>query len=159
MSGDLLEQEYQIIEKPALDVIGMQKKVNNKDVGPIGDLWQQVYKSEMLKLIPHKKHDHQLFGMYSDYDMQLSGDYNLTICTEVSQVPAVLPQGMVHIRVPAQRYAVFTARGSFPICLMETWQRIWKTDLKRSYKNDFEEYNQDFGKLSSAKIDIYISIE
>lgn len=159
MSVDTL-QEYTIIEKPAFKVIGVQKRVNNKDVGPIGDLWQKVYKIDMLKRIPHKKEEHQLYGMYSDYDRTFSGDYMLTIGTEVTSVEAVLPEEMVMVSVPAQKYAVFVAQGSFPVCLMETWQKIWNTQgLKRAYKYDFEEYNQDFGKLSNAKIKIYISIE
>lgn len=41
--------------------------------------------------------------------------------------------------------------------LAEAWNKIWKMDLDRSYKADFEEYlNADY---NNAKINIYISLK
>lgn len=38
----------------------------------------------------------------------------------------------------------------------EAWEEIWKMNLERSYKADFEEYlNEDF---ENAEINLYISL-
>lgn len=70
-----------------------------------------------------------------------------------------VPEGMVAKIVPAASYAVFPAVGEYPKSLIETWQKIWQTDVKRTYTGDYEVYGKDFFAGSPKKVDIYIATE
>ena len=47
---------------------------------------------------------------------------------------------------------------SNPSALILTWHTIWNSDLKRSYKTDFELYPEGFNPQTTSEIKIYISI-
>ena len=61
------------------------------------------------------------------------------------------PEGIATIKIPKQKYAVFTADGLHEI--RNTWKNIWSTDLKRAYGFDFERYTPN-----SNQVKIYISV-
>jgi predicted transcriptional regulator YdeE len=50
---------------------------------------------------------------------------------------------MRRVRVPASRYAVITGTGEMPQAVMDTWQRVWDSDLPRAFTADFEVYAPD----------------
>lgn len=78
------------------------------------------------------------------------------ICCEVTSLDDV-PPGMVSKIIPTADYTIVKAHGKFPDCLMQTWQQIWQSDLKRSYRFDFEVYKTL--DPDNADIDIYIGVK
>jgi predicted transcriptional regulator YdeE len=66
--------------------------------------------------------------------------------------------------IPASSYQKFTVVGKLPDVVISAWQQIWKmTPLdfegKRSYKADFEIYDQRANNPNQATVDIFVGIE
>ncbi|HYK50593.1 MAG TPA: effector binding domain-containing protein, partial [Terriglobales bacterium] len=78
---------------------------------------------------------------------------------------ADIPAGMVVKKVPAGKYAVITsATGPVQSVVPQAWQQIWGLEDKRqlggarSYKSDFEVYDQRSRDPQSSQVDIHIGI-
>ena len=70
-----------------------------------------------------------------------------------------IPSGLVLKNLPKTSYAVFTAIGEHPKALIETWENIWNSNLKRTYSGDFELYEENFLLKDIQKVEVYIAIE
>ena len=80
--------------------------------------------------------------------------------TKVESVPA----GMVAKNVPAGRYAMFTSeRGPVQTVVVGMWRRVWVTPKSalggdRTYKADFEVYDQRAQNPADSVVDLYIAV-
>jgi predicted transcriptional regulator YdeE len=139
-------------------VVGIAIKTSNENFQKEGvALWARFYKEEILKKIPHRV-DQNLLAVYTNYEGDYTKPFTYLVGCEVSKVD-VLPEGMTVVEVPAASYALFTATGSFPESMGQTWGEIWKSKLKRSYTTDFEVYGPDFNPQNNPEIKIYIASE
>lgn len=144
--------------RDALKVIGIQIKTTNvkgqasKD---ISQLWERFRLENIFDKIPNKKNNTVLV-LYSDYEGDYTQPYNYMICCEVNSLEEV-PLGLVAKIIPTSDYTIVKAQGKFPECLVKTWQSIWQSDLKRSYRYDLEVY-KNFD-LNNADIDVYIGVK
>lgn len=62
------------------------------------------------------------------------------------------PEGLTQRSISAGKYALFVAKDIQE--LQSTWKTIWESDLKRTFKADFELYKND-----GSAIEIYIGIQ
>ena len=74
------------------------------------------------------------------------------------------PDGMVLKSLPGGRFAVLTSdKGPLPKVVPEAWQRIWKLEdekkLQRTYKTDFEIYDQRSQDPRNAQVDLYVGMK
>lgn len=144
--------------RDALKVIGIQIKTTNAQgqaTRDISKFWEKFKKEEILEKIPNKK-NREVLALYTDYEGDIHQPYHYMICCEVTSLEEV-PPGMVSKIIPPADYTIMKAQGKFPECLIQTWQSIWKSDLKRSYRNDFEVYRAF--DPNHADIDIYIGVK
>ena len=86
-----------------------------------------------------------------------AGSYSLLAGTIVSDLKEI-PAGMNGMNIASGKYLVFTARGTMPHSLIQTWAAIWNyfsnsSNYERSYITDFELYR------ASEEVDIYIAIK
>jgi predicted transcriptional regulator YdeE len=144
--------------KDCLKVIGIQMKTTNEkgqSGKDISQFWEKFRKENIFDKIPNKK-DGNLLAMYSDYEGDFMQPFHYMICCEVTSLEDV-PLGMIGKLVPPADYTILKAQGKFPDCLVQTWQTIWESDLKRSYRCDFEIYKKM--DPEHADIDIYIGVK
>jgi predicted transcriptional regulator YdeE len=152
----LNQNPYQIIELPAFQIVGFALRTSNSSAAhDIPQFWDRIYDSGVLNLIPNKISD-DVYGLYTDYE---GGDhtayYTLIAGCRVSSIQN-LTEEMIAKVVPEASYALFTAKGEFPKSVYETWQKIWHTELPRTYTGDFEVYGDKFH--NDSEVDIYIAI-
>lgn len=143
--------------KDTLKVIGIQMKTTNEKGQAYNDIakfWEKFNKEKIFEKIPNKK-SNDILALYTDYEGDYSQPYNYMICCEVTSLEEV-PPGMVTRIIPTADYTILKAQGKFPECLIQTWQTIWQSDLKRSYRYDFEIYKTL--DLNNADIDVYIGV-
>jgi predicted transcriptional regulator YdeE len=75
-----------------------------------------------------------------------------------------VPAGMTVKKVPAGRYAVFTSeRGPVEKVVVEMWRRVWETPKNalggdRTYRADFEVYDQRAQNPADAVVDLYVAV-
>ncbi len=151
---------YEIVKQDEMCVVGISIKTTNKDslsTRQITELWERFYAENIREKISHKIDDN-VIGLYIDYEGDCSEPYIVVAGCRVSSCD-VIPEGMVAKKVPASKYAVFTAKGPLPDSIVNTWKAAWQTDLNRTYAGDFEVYSQKSHKDQDPEVDIYIAIE
>lgn len=151
---------YTTKTKDEIKVVGIELKTSNQNGQATKEIplfWQKFYAQNIKDQIPNKI-DNEVLGLYIDYEGDFTAPYSFVICYKVSNLENI-PQGMVGKTIPSSNYAVFTATGKFPENILETWQKIWKSDLNRTYSGDFEVYEQDFSATQNPEVNVYISIK
>lgn len=144
--------------KDSLKVIGIQMKTTNEKgqaSKDISRLWEKFRNEHILEKIPNKKSG-DILALYSNYEGDYTQPYNYMICCEVTSIEDV-PAGMTSIIIPTADYTILKSQGKFPDCLIKTWQDIWQSDLKRSYRYDFEVYKAF--DPNHADIEVYIGVK
>ncbi|MDU1314246.1 MAG: GyrI-like domain-containing protein [Clostridium septicum] len=144
---------YEVVNLEEKIIVGVSATTSNDDPNMakiIGGLWEKLYQDGINESIKNKVNEYAI-GLYSDYE---DNKYLVTVGNEVSKVEN---EGLTIKKIPSGKYAKFSIEGHIEKAVAEAWTEIWKMDLDRSYKADFEEYlNSDF---DNAKIDIYISLK
>lgn len=149
---------YTVKQQPQQLIIGLELRTSNAEcMNTIPKHWERFCKEEVFNTIPNKV-GNDIFALYTDYEGDCTMPYSYIIGCEVSTLDEI-PAGLVSRVVPESTYAVFTARGAFPQSVIDTWQAIWKTDLKRLYTCDFEMYRADFHPQQNSEMEVYIAIE
>jgi len=83
-------------------------------------------------------------AVYSAYESDVSGSYQILIGREVAQSSAGTPPLQV-VDIPAGKYLVFTCSGPLPGAVIEGWRAIWAyferpNAQRRAYTTDLEKY-------------------
>lgn len=149
---------YEIVNLEEKVVVGITARTKNSDENMpqiIGGLWSDFYMKGIYNSIPNKVNEKSI-GLYSDYENNENGEYNITVCTEVSDAKNSNSNVVVRV-IPKGRYAKFIVKGHMQRAVSEFWMNLWTVNLERTFTGDFEEY-QDCNE-DSAEIHVYISIK
>ena len=127
----------------AFQVAGITVRTTNReenapDTARIGALWRRFFGEQTYASTPHRTSDTRIFSVYSAYESDAHGAFDVTAGVAVSG-------GANSVAVEAGDYLVFTGQGEMPQMVIATWQRIWHyfethPDVARSYRSDFEAY-------------------
>jgi predicted transcriptional regulator YdeE len=157
-----------IIEKfEAFTMIGISVRTNNAKErtpdGLIGKQWQRLFQENLLSKIPSKG-DGSIVAAYTDYASDKDGDYTFVLGARVNSDKEV-PAGMIAVKIPSGRYAVFTSeKGPSYKVVPELWRRIWAIPKSapggnRAYKTDFEVYDQRAVDSENSQIDVCVGLQ
>ena len=152
-----------ILEKKTIggfNVIGLSIRTDNaegKAADHINALWQMFYEEDALSKITRRVDD-TIYAVYSDYEGDHTKPYRFTIGCRVEDDSAI-PDNMDLRHIPKAQYACAKARGEQPRALIEKWQDIWGSDLKRRFEVDFEIYGPDFFDPEKREVPIYLSLK
>lgn len=107
----------------------------------IGPMWGRFYSEGLNKRIAPKQPVSPVYGVYSKYESDASGPFDVTAGIAV-QAPA---QGYETIHIEDGQYLVFDGKGPMPDAVIDAWQRIWgyfeaNPQIKRRFATDFEAY-------------------
>jgi len=148
-------------------VVGIAVRTSNAEQmtpeRPIGKQWERLSKEGTLAAIPNKA-DGNIVALYTEYASDKDGEYTYVLGARVTKVESV-PTGMVAKNVPAGRYAMFTSeRGPVQTVIVEMWRRVWATPKSafggdRTYKADFEVYDQRAQNPADSVVDLYIAVQ
>jgi predicted transcriptional regulator YdeE len=155
------------VQQEEFTVVGISVRTSNAEqmteARPIGKQWERLFKEGVLAAIPNKA-DANIVALYTEYASDKDGAYTYVLGARVTKVETV-PAGMVAKKVPAGRFAVFTfERGPVQKVVVEMWQRVWATPKSalggdRSYKTDFEVYDQRAQNPADSVVDLYVSVK
>ena len=150
--------DFNVKKRDPMNVIGIKLHVPQPDQAPyqIGQFWEKFRTEKTKDKIPNKLHPEQTVAVYTNYGPQGQG-YSLILGAEVQYIVNNVPEDMVGIEIPEQTYAVFSAQGSIPQIITQTWQEIWKSPIPRAYTYDFEIYKDE--SLDSAEVDFYLALK
>ena len=129
----------------------------NPSTAKIPSLWGRFYQEKIHAKIPSKTKNARTLGVYHKYASDHTGPYSLLAGVEVSTLNDLL-DGLTGVTIPAGNYLVFTAHGSMPQALIQTWGTIWEyfsgdPKYQRAYTFDFELYQ------APDRVDIHIAVK
>lgn len=135
-------------------VAGLATRTTNADeaapsTARIPGLWSQFIAHEGGAFGP-------TLAVYSAYESDVSGSYEILIGREVAGSSQVAPALHV-VDISAGQYLVFGCSGSLPGAVIEGWRAIWaffeQPDApRRAYTTDFEAY------LEPERVEIWIAV-
>lgn len=118
--------------------------------GRIPGLWARFFGDDVMGRTPQRDAaDDRNFGVYSNYESDAHGAFDVTAGVAVTQAATVW--------IEAGDYLVFEAIGPMPQAVLAAWGRVWQyfethPNVKRRYRTDFEAYS------SPALAAIYIGV-
>lgn len=138
-----------------LMISGISTITNNElemsENGKIAGLWEEYFQKDIYKKTFDKAKSDFMYGVYSNYEFNETGNYKVTVGVEVTK-----PKNAITIE--KDKYLVFSKKGEFPDVVIDTWYDVWdyfaseNCEYERAYNFDFEKYeNED-------EVEIYISI-
>jgi len=140
-----------------LMLLGISTRTNNvnekdKETHKIAPLWEKYDEENIYSKTLNKANNTSFYGLYSNYESDVNGDYDATVAVEVTKSKN---NAMV---IENKKYLVFTKQGELPEICTELWEEIWdyfanNSEYERAYTIDFEKYSKE------NLIDIYISIK
>ena len=139
-----------------LMISGISVVTNNEfemseENGKIAQLWEDYFANDVYKKTFDKANSDFMYGVYSDYESDVTGNYKITVGVEVTKAKNA-------IVIEDKKYLVFTKKGELPMVVVELWEEIWdyfekNSDYERSFEVDFEKYAKE------DEIEIYVSIK
>jgi predicted transcriptional regulator YdeE len=155
-----------VVQRDGFTVVGIAVRTSNAEqmtpARPIGKQWERLMGEGLLAAIPNKE-DGKIVAVYLEYTSDKDGEYTYLLGARVTKAEN-LPTGMVAKKVPAGRYAVFTSeRGPVQKVIVDLWRRVWATPKNelggdRTYKADFEVYDERARNPTDAVVDLFIGI-
>jgi len=151
-----------IIELSDFKLIGLRldkKTTNSGGQSNIdcGNLWQKFEKGDFASRISNKIGD-EIYAVYYDYESDYTKPFSYFIGCRV-KINSVLAPGMDTLIIPEQSYTKFIAKGKMPGCISNSWKDIWDSKIRRTYKYDFEVYDERSKDWDNAIVDIFVSTE
>ena len=155
--------EHAITSKESFHIIGVELKTTShdgKNLAEIPQFWEKALEEGQLERIPDKKHKDTVLGICMDFEH--GGRFSYIIGAEVTSIENT-PEDMIWRKIPASKYAIFTARGKMPASIQETFRYIYqewlpKSGYQRANSADFELYDERCHDLENAEVDIYVPI-
>jgi len=139
-----------------LKLNGKTKNENEQSGKDCGELWQKFEVDKIFERIPNKISD-AVYAVYYDYESDENGLFSYFIGCPVADNTEVL-DNLDELFIPEQVYHKETAKGQMTGCIIDTWRRIWRSNLNRKFGFDFEVYDESSYDWENAEIDIYLSV-
>jgi predicted transcriptional regulator YdeE len=152
---------YTIKKIPARTVIGITRRTSNADGRSMKDImaaWTEFLQTNASAKIKSRSLPPTMYAVYSDYVSDWRGEYSYLIGAGVTRAGTV-PEGMEVRHIPAQTYAVFTAKGQMPDEVLAVWSMVWLSELPRMYTFDFEVYDKRFTNPKEKEVDVCIAVD
>ena len=144
---------------PARTVVGIASRTSNAEAaGVIPGCWQEFLLKKGPERITHRVNPPVMYAVYSDYEKDWTGMYSYLLGCGVTRADTV-PEGMEVRHIPAQTYAVFTAKGKMPDEIVGVWANVWSSDLPRTYTYDFELYDHRFARPQKKEAEVYVAVD
>jgi predicted transcriptional regulator YdeE len=129
--------------RDAFHVAGLTVRTTNLEentpaTARLGSLWNRFFDEQVYASTPHRNGDTRIYGVYSAYESDAFGAFDVTAGVAVSS-------GEDCVAIEAGDYLVFDGQGEMPHMVIATWQRIWQyfeahPEVARRYRSDFEAY-------------------
>lgn len=155
------DMPVKILEKGEILIVGKEIRTTNIDgqcMKEIPKLWKEFELQKLGDKIVNKVESKSILGIYTDYESNEKGAYSFIVGFQVNSVDSV-PEGMVSKVIPASKYYVVTAKGKMPQKIGEAWAQIWNAGIHRTFKSDFELYDERYNGTGNSEVDIYVSIK
>ncbi len=141
------------------NLIGISIRTSNdgQAAKDIPALWNRFMEEGIIARIPNKI-DSTIYCAYTEYEGDYTKPYTALIGCKVENLDNI-PDGIKGITIEANNYSKFVAKGNLMEgAVINTWFKIWDTDLNRTYKTDFEVYGEKAQNPNDAEVEIFVGV-
>ena len=142
------------------NLIGISIRTSNDGQAEkdIPALWKKFMEEGILDQIPTKI-DNTIYCAYTEYEDDHTKPYTTVLGCKVSSLDNI-PDGMKGITIDNSNYSKYIAKGNLMEgAVINTWFKIWKTALDRTYKTDFEVYGKKAQNPDNAEVEIFVGVK
>ncbi|MBI2417660.1 MAG: AraC family transcriptional regulator [Ignavibacteriales bacterium] len=150
---------YEINELDSFQVIGIKTRTTNKNnlaITEIGELWEYFMNDDIGSKIPNKLSE-DMYCLYTEYESDATGLYTAILGKKVANLDEI-PEGMIGITIPPQKYRIYTSKGKLSECVSATWIQIWSEKIERSYTVDYDLYGEKAFDPEKAEVKTFLAI-
>lgn len=140
-----------------IKIVGITCRTSNANLMDIESLWKRFFNENISGKIINKVSD-DIYAVYSDYQSDYTGLFNLTIGFAVDSVNHI-PEGCVEVNINPGLYSKFISKGVMPQAVINTWKEIWNSDLNRLYGTDFTIHGKKYYNGDDSEVETFISIK
>lgn len=145
----------------SMKIIGITVRTSNA-AGASGTdiptLWNRFMSEGVLSKIPNRIND-TIYCVYTEYEGNHTQPYTTLLGCQVTELDSI-PGNMTGIEIPMGLYEQVTATGNLMNGIVfEAWMEIWQRPLNRTYKADFEVYDEKAANLSNAEVKIFVGVQ
>ena len=124
--------------------------------GKIPQLWGRFAAEQWSERLEQVGAFGPTIAVYSEYESDASGSYQLLVGRQVLDSPGVSPPLQV-VSAPQASYLVFRCSGPLPQAVIEGWQAVWAffsrpNAPRRAFTFDFETY------ADAAPVEIWVAV-
>lgn len=164
LKGEAMDPK--VVEQAGFTVVGITARTSNaKEMtadGAIGKQWMRIFQEGVIGKIPNKA-DASIVAVYTDYASDRNGEYTFLLGARVTS-DAEVPAGMESRKIPGGKFAVFTSeKGPAPQVVPATWMKINSLPQAavggdRTYRADYEIYDERARDPQNLQVDVYVGI-
>ena len=140
--------------------LSLGKKTTNKNgqsARDCGNLWNKFENEKVIDKIPDKLST-EILAVYHEYEGDHTQPFSYFIGCKVKEGTEI-PRDLSSIFIAKGDYRRIDAKGIMPDCVAEAWKEIWRSDIPRAFKTDFEVYDERSKDWSNAEVEIFLSIK
>lgn len=150
-----------ITKMASFHIIGISVKTSNlngQSAKDIPALWEKFMSEQLVDKIPNKLSE-EFYCIYTNYEGDHTAPYMTLLGCKVDSLED-MPEGFTGMTFSAANYQQFTAKGNLMEgAVWQTWEKIWATDLKRTFIADFEVYGEKAQNPADAEVVILVGVE
>ena len=151
-----------LVELEEVKLVGLALKakttnMNGQSSIDCGNLWQEFEKGKYAEIIPNKLTD-EILAVYHQYEGDHSKPFSYFVGCKVKAGTEV-PPGLETLTIAKGTYQKINAKGKMPDCVINAWKDVWVSEIPRSFKMDFEVYNEKSKDWSNAEVELYLSVK
>jgi predicted transcriptional regulator YdeE len=144
-----------------LIIAGMEIRTSN-DAGQAEKAIPQLWGEFMQANLTAKLSDivsPNMYAVYTDYEGDHTKPYTMMLGYEVTNVASV-PKNLSVRTIPVAEYETFTAKGDLTKnAVIDAWQKVWQSDLNRTYKTDIEVYGEKAVNPTNGEAELWIGVK
>lgn len=149
------------ISQASMYLIGITVRTSNeagKSGTDIPELWNRFMSQGLLTQIPNRIND-TIYCVYTEYESDFTKPYTTLLGCRVSSLENI-PEGMKGIEIPEGIYEQVTVKGNLLEGIVyDAWTEIWDRPLQRTYRADFEVYDEKAADMSNAEVNIFVGVQ
>ena len=166
-----LNMKTETCTHPSFKVVGLTARTNNfkyegsHETSRIFPVVRDFVHQKIANKISGRTEPGTLICAYYDYESDYKGDYTYFIGEKVEDSITSAPSGLTLIEIPEQKYLKVTnGPDSMPNVVKDPWKKVWAMEEdelkgKRSYKIDWELYDERASDHSAIILDIFVGLK
>ncbi len=138
-----------------IHVIGIKTRTINKGKQAGKDikaLLDRFFKEQVPNKIPNKVTE-DIYCVYTNYKSDYLDWYDCYLCLNVTSLKDI-PNELEGFTT----YEVFESKGALPKVVLDTWEDIWSSSIKRAYITDFDVYKDILKNVDNTLVHTYVSV-